>query len=73
MVDYLQEFKSKRANKGSKPEYYYAKKQVKKHLNKDLRDTEREQIDEVKNLSRVLDEKAEMKLQKMKAGSQSKP
>ncbi|CAI2384726.1 unnamed protein product [Moneuplotes crassus] len=70
-VDYLQDFKKKRSKKGKKPDLYYAQQQIKRHLKKNGSMSPKEQMDEVKNLSRALNEKAEQKLQQVMVNKKS--
>ncbi|CAI2387797.1 unnamed protein product [Moneuplotes crassus] len=66
-IDYLQDLKKERSKNGEKPDFYYVKKHIKKNLKKGLQNSPKEKIDEVKNLSRALNAKAEQKLQQVKA------
>lgn len=71
IVDYLKERAEKREKKGHKPDFYYRSKEVKKHLRKDDVLSPKDQYDEVRELSRALNEKADMKAQQVKADNTS--
>jgi DNA-binding transcriptional regulator GbsR (MarR family) len=72
VVDYLKQMVSKRIKKGEKPDYYYKSKEIKKHIKHPEKLTPEVQYDEIKEFSRKLNEKADMKAQEEKNNEKSK-
>lgn len=70
-INYLREQEEKRAKKGVKPDFYYRSKEIKRHLKDASLMSPKDQFDEVKEFSRMLNEKAAMKIQEIKTDSQS--